>query len=38
VALGLIAEHWDVLQTDPNSRGKTFDTLGKTGAGHTMFE
>jgi predicted SnoaL-like aldol condensation-catalyzing enzyme len=35
---GLLVEHWDVLQTDPNSRGKTFDTLGKNGAGHTMFE
>ena len=35
---GLIAEHWDVLQTDPNSRGKTFDTLATNGAGHTMFQ
>src|SRR5262249_46218359 len=35
---GRIQEHWDVLQTDPNSRGKTFDALGKNGAGHTMFE
>jgi hypothetical protein len=28
----------DVLQTDPDRRGKTFDPLGENGAGHTMFE
>lgn len=37
VSGGKIVEHWDVLQTDPNSRGKTFDTLGNNGAEHTMF-
>ena len=35
---GIIQEHWDVLQTDPNSRGKDFAALGKNEAGHTMFE
>jgi predicted SnoaL-like aldol condensation-catalyzing enzyme len=33
---GKIAEHWDVIQLDPNSTN--IDSLGTNAAGHTMWE